>query len=301
MGSMLTAGKGGADEPEGTSRKQLIDAHVHILLPSSEPTQESFTGATLLQWMDVHDVEQAVVLGVTLADPLDERLTKYILAQTKPNRERMHPFCVVDPASAERLGHEKLVEWLVEYKEAGARGFGEHKPEGVAIDDPRCMMLYRACAIAGFPVLFHLDGDAGIDRPGLPGLTRVLEAHPDTTFIAHGPGWWASISKDTPNGDLNARPMGRVVPGGAVDRLLGRFSNLHADLSAGSGANAITRDIEFGREFLIRHADRLMFGTDAVGPGQSVPHFELYGEIDLPDRVKRKILHENARALLELG
>ena len=53
------------------------------------------------------------------------------------------------------------------------------------------------------------------------------------------------------------------------------YPNLYGDLSAGSGAGAIGRDEAFGREFLIRRADRVMFGTDYLSPGQKVPQFEL--------------------------
>ncbi len=38
--------------------------------------------------------------------------------------------------------------------------------------------------------------------------------------------------------------------------------NLYADISAGSGFNALTRDPDFGVRFLNEFQDRLMFGTD---------------------------------------
>ena len=40
-----------------------------------------------------------------------------------------------------------------------------------------------------------------------------------------------------------------------------RFANLYGDLSS-SGAHALVRDKEFGKSFLARRADRLLFGTD---------------------------------------
>ena len=62
--------------------------------------------------------------------------------------------------------------------------------------------------------------------------------------------------------DLARYPDGPVAPGGAIDALMDKYPNMYGDLSAGSGAGAISRDMAFGREFLIRRADRLMFGTD---------------------------------------
>ena len=66
-----------------------------------------------------------------------------------------------------------------------------------------------------------------------------------------------------------------MTPGDAIDTLMNKYPNLYGDLSAGSGANAISRDKKFGRAFLIRCADRLMFGTDFLAPGQPVPQFEI--------------------------
>jgi predicted TIM-barrel fold metal-dependent hydrolase len=72
-------------------------------------------------------------------------------------------------------------------------------------------------------------------------------------------------------------------------------------LSAGSGASAITRDPKFGREFLIRRQDRLMFGTDFLAPGQDVPQLELFAKLDLPADAAEKIFRANARRLLGIA
>jgi predicted TIM-barrel fold metal-dependent hydrolase len=79
-----------------------------------------------------------------------------------------------------------------------------------------------------------------------------------------------------------------------------RFPNLYGDLSAGSGLNAIQRDLKFGREFLIRRTDRLLFGTDYLAEGQKVEQFELFAALDLPADVQAKIFRDNARRLLGL-
>lgn len=43
--------------------------------------------------------------------------------------------------------------------------------------------------------LLSPPADKSPDVPGLPGLAKALGASPDLPFIAHGPGWWASISR----------------------------------------------------------------------------------------------------------
>jgi predicted TIM-barrel fold metal-dependent hydrolase len=163
------------------------------------------------------------------------------------------------------------------------------------------MALYAACGKLKLPVLFHLDEQRNTDAPGLPGLEKVLKEHPDTTFIGHGPGWWASISGDVKPADLGGYPKGKVAPGGAMDRLMEAHPNLYADLSAGSGAGAISRDEEFGRQFLIRRADRVMFGTDYLSPGQKVPQFALFEKLKLPAEVEARIFRDNAHRVLALN
>jgi uncharacterized protein len=87
-----------------------------------------------------------------------------------------------------------------------------------------------------------------------------------------------------------------------MDSLMEKYPNLFADLSAGGGANAIRRDLEFGREFLVRRADRILFGTDFLAPKQDMPQFELFEtQLELPADVQAKIFRENARRLLKLS
>ncbi len=50
--------------------------------------------------------------------------------------------------------------------------------------------------------------------------------------------------------------------GGVTDKLLSDYPNLYGDLSANSGNNALSRDAEFTRDFLKRHQDKLIFGSD---------------------------------------
>jgi predicted TIM-barrel fold metal-dependent hydrolase len=189
---------------------------------------------------------------------------------------------------------------LKRWVDQGAKGFGEHKP-GVKFDDPRNMALYAACGELQLPVLFHIDDQRNMDAPGLPGLERALKEFPQTTFIGHGPGWWASISGDVKQADLAKYPAGAVAPGGAIDTLMDKYPNLFGDLSAGSGAGAISRDMKFGRDFLIRRADRLMFGTDFLSPGQEVPQLTLFRQLELPEDVQAKIFRDNARRILRLS
>jgi predicted TIM-barrel fold metal-dependent hydrolase len=277
-----------------------VDMHTH--LGQTWNTTEPLTAEALLRWMDAHKVAQAVVLPLVSPESSSYLLTTdFVLEQTRPFRDRLIPFCSIDPRTSYMGGLKGLVGMLKKYVDAGAKGFGEHKP-GVAIDDPKNMLIYAACAELKIPLLFHLDNQRNMDQPGLPGLAKALAENPGCNFIGHGPGWWASISGGTTQTDLGGYPKGKVAPGGAMDALMEKFPNIFADLSAGSGAGAISRDLDFGRAFLIRRQDRILFGTDFLAPPQAVPQFDLFEQklADLPAEVKAKVFAGNSRKLLGL-
>jgi predicted TIM-barrel fold metal-dependent hydrolase len=288
-----------------------VDMHTH--LGQTWNTTVPLTAESLLRWMDARRIAQAVVLPLVSPESSSYLLTTdSVLAETRPFRDRLIPFCCIDPrtsysgigpaAPAETRLHKGLVAMLQKYIDAGAKGFGEHKA-GVDFADPRNMALYAACAELKLPLLFHIDNQRNMDQPGLPGLAKALAEHPGCTFIGHGPGWWASISGDVTPAGLGGYPKTKVAPGGAIDALMDKHANLFGDLSAGSGAGAISRDLAFGREFLIRRQDRILFGTDYLAPEQVVPQFELFEEklADLPKEVQAKVFRDNARKLLGLA
>ncbi len=164
------------------------------------------------------------------------------------------------------------------------------------------MKLYEACSEVKLPVLFHLDNRANMDKPGLPGLAKVLTTFPNLVMIGHGKGWWASIAGGLAQDDLHVGyPPGPVAPGGAIDKLMDRFPNLYGDLSS-SGAHALLRDRNFGGEFLKRRADRLLFGTDFYDLTQtSFPQFDLFRTFAVTAENCEKIGRENAATLLARG
>ncbi|MAF67211.1 MAG: amidohydrolase [Planctomycetes bacterium] len=285
--------RGSAGRPSG----RFIDIHTH--LGQQWSARGALTVPYLLDWMDEHEVAQAVVLPLISPESWAHPVTTdYVLEKTAGHRERLIPFCSIDPRTVNLGSQQARLDLLGRYKDAGARGFGEHKP-GVAIDDPRNVDLFRACAEVGLPVLFHLDTLRNFDAPGLPGLESVLKTVPECTFIAHAQGWWANISGDVTQAQMQQYPKAPVAPGGAVERLLTSFPNLYGDLSAGSGANAISRDLIFGREFVLRHATQLLFGTDVLRPEQEVAQFDLYAGLDLPADVEALVYRDNARRVLE--
>jgi uncharacterized protein len=293
------ASAAGAAQPGGREKNgPYIDVHTHI--GRTWNGHPGLSADALVKWMDAHHVAKAVVLPLVSPESSSYlNLTEQALEAAKKHRERLVPFCCIDPRTSYEGGRTGLRSMLKEYVDQGARGFGEHKA-GLAIDDPRMKALYEVCEDLRLPVLFHMDGQRGIDKPGLPGLENVLKSFPSVPFIGHGPGFWASISGDVTARDLAGYPRGAVKPGGALNRLFDGYSNLWGDLSAGSGAGALARDRDFGRRFLVRRADRLLFGTDYLRPGQDVPQFELLTSFPLPLEARAKIERGNAMRLLGL-
>lgn len=297
--TVATAGVTGAWAGQEAPRRSFAPGNyfdIHTHLGQTWGDRPALSADALLRWMDENDIAQAAVLPLVSPESWDHILTTdYVLRETAHHRDRLIPFCAIDPRSIHLQGYQAKVDRLKRYVDAGARGFGEHKV-GIPMDDPRNIELFAACGEVGLPVVFHLDSVRNTDEPGLPALEKVLQEAPDTNMIGHAQGWWASISGGVE--DMQSYPSSDVVPGGAIDDLMDRYPNLYGDLSAGSGANAIQRDPEFGRAFLIRRADRLLFGTDYLAPGQNVPQLELYRSLDLPGEVQDKIFRENARRLI---
>jgi predicted TIM-barrel fold metal-dependent hydrolase len=170
------------------------------------------------------------------------------------------------------------IDLLRQAARAGTHGFGEMKSQ-VTADGPEMRRVYELAAEVGVPVLLHFQeftdpSSAGVFNTGIDRLPALLKAYPRTIFIGHANSFWANISANVPAGV--AYPTAPVKTGGLTDRMLADFPNLYADLSATSGRNALARSPEFAKDFLKRHQDKLIFGSDCScrdgkGAGQNNP------------------------------
>lgn len=186
----------------------------------------------------------------------------------------------------------------------GVRVCGEWKFR-MLFDDPRCLELFHVAGRLNCPIVLHLDIPYLINEQGetiyqdfwyggtIDNLERALDACPHTTFIGHAPGFWREISGDA-NADPSAYPSGPLKPNGRLHGLFDRHPNLCADLSAGSGLNALKRDPDHARQFLARYADRLLFARDYYGQDL----WTFLKTLDLPKSIQDKIYSQNAQRLV---
>lgn len=186
--------------------------------------------------------------------------------------------------------------------ERGAILIAEQK-FGVACDSPEMQAIYRLADAHRVPVLMHWQ--FGMYNHGFDRFHRMLEQYPRVTFIGHAQTWWANIDANHKDQTV-LYPKGPVSPGGLTDRYLRDYPNMYGDLSAGSGLNALTRDESFTRDFLTRHQDKLLYGSDCndhVGSGekcQGAQTIAAVRRLAANKTIERKLLHDNAKRMFRL-
>lgn len=197
---------------------------------------------------------------------------------------------------------ESRVE-IAKYLDLGGVIIGEQK-FGVECDSAESQILYALAAEFRVPILMHFQH--GTYNLGFERLHKMLEKFPKTIFIGHAQTWWANIDKNHTDQKV-LYPKGKVTPGGLTDRYLADYPNVFADLSAGSGLNALTRDEDHTRGFLDRHQDKILYGSDCddrVGKGAACSGSQTIAAIRrlAPNKTaERKILYENSKKLFRLG
>jgi len=282
----------------------LIDAHNH-------PNWHGFNAKRILENMDEQGIDQMWLFSWEL--PEDEYDPSYhrVLPPTG-NGIPLEDVLAVGREAPDRfvlgyIPHPKRPDAVDRLKAAveihGVRLASELKVR-LLFDDLDAIRLYHFCGEQRLPITIHLDypidnGSGSYPRPNwwyggsIEAFERTLVACPETVFIGHGPGFWAHISGDD-KFDKEVYPDGPVLPGGRVPQMLRRYRNLYADLSAGSGLKALSRDRELGKAFLIEFQDKLLFGRDYF----DTRLMDFLVELDLPREVFGKITFQNAQRLL---
>ncbi|MDP6380170.1 MAG: amidohydrolase family protein [Phycisphaerae bacterium] len=280
---------------------RIIDFHAHLGTLIQGATSLSIE--KLLRFMDANGIEKSVVLPMVSPEEVDyPYTTEMTLADCAKHPDRLIPFANIDPRQKSNSGTHDFYPVLKEYADMGCKGFGEILAN-LPTNDPRMKGIYRACGRLGFPVLFdfRFRTIGVIDPVGMPYLEECLKEFPETIFVGHGPGWWAEISADVTNEEKDSYPKRPVVAPGKIDELLSRYPNLHADLSAGSALNALSRDPGVGKEFLLKHYKKLIFGLDRFVREEDPLMIDLIRGMDLPADIEQALFFENAERMLKIS
>lgn len=300
----------------------IIDMHAHIgdfRLDAHDP-HEPVTWENLIARLDDEGTDLAALLPVYNASPegappamclLDARMSvrdQVLDAARYPGR--IIPFGNMDPrwlTNSPQSDFRPLLDWFLAQ---GCKGIGEVTAR-LPFDDERVTAMFRQIGERGMLVTIESAGmQAGFyglqDEPGGPHFERLLQSVPETVIIGHGPGFWAEISAEVRPEDKWGYPSGPVVREGALPRLLRRYPNLYADLSAHSGWNALTRDAAYGVRFLDEFQDKLLYGSDTCFADASgrMPQLGYLQRLRLEGALSRgaydKIVGGNAVRLLEI-
>jgi len=151
----------------------------------------------------------------------------------------------------------ELEKWL----NRGASGIGEQK-FALDCDSAQMQVVYQIARDFEVPVLIHFQHNKynlGFER-----FHKMLEKYPGVNFFGHAQTWWGNVDANHKQEEMY--PKTKVTPGGLTDKYLADYPNMFADMSAGSGQNAFTRDLDHAAEFIVRHQDKLCYGTDCADP-----------------------------------
>lgn len=304
----------------------IIDVHTHIgdLREDRRQAREPITWDNLISRLDDEGIDKAIFLPVYNSSPegatpgialWDDRMSvrdQVIDAGRFP--DRIIPFGNMDPRwllNTPETDFSQFLDWFVEH---GCKGIGE-VTSNLPIDDPRVINMFRQIGERGLLVTIESSGMTtgpyGLqDDPGAPRLERLLQAVPGTTVIGHGPGFWAEISATLSPMDkwhMAGYPQGPILQEGALWRLMRKYRNLYADISANSGRVALTRDPEWGIRFFNEFQDKVLFGTDTcfADAAGRMPHLDYLKKLRSEGRISPeafdKITGLNAQKLLGLG
>jgi predicted TIM-barrel fold metal-dependent hydrolase len=188
------------------------------------------------------------------------------------------------------------------YLKRGAVLIAEQK-FGVECDSPEMQRIYAIAQEHRVPVLMHWQFK--MYNYGFERFYKILEKYPRVNFLGHAQTWWGHIDKNHADQSV-MYPKGPVTPGGLTDRYLSDYANMFGDLSAGSGNNALTRDEGFTRDFIQRHQNKLVYGSDCndhLGEGPKCIGSQTIAAIrrlSASKAIERKLLYENAKKLMRI-
>ena len=303
----------------------IIDNHVHIHGNGTAPEIIAY----MEQFTKLYNIEHINLQSIPMVGDV-KRLQNLKILMIK---DMMYPYAFAGFGLYQGKGHK---DYLTQLTEGLAQGFDsvkmlEAKPDtrkelGKPIYDESFDPFYSEIEEKGLYLLMHsgdprnswdrskcsqwvIDHGRCYDGEGFLSaeehyaeVDRVLEKHPKLKIaLAH----FYFLDEDLPR----------------AAEFLDKHPNAMFDLTPGGHYETFSKDPETAREFFIKYADRLIFGTDvndtiltdtkgyhsrlygmAIGMinGDPIPDFREggYRSLNLPEEVANKILYENSKKLL---
>lgn len=289
-------------EPQRSAAFAAVDAHTHPgrWLGDWVGRDGEWLVGDVARWLDemaLYNVWSFVNLDGRWGDELRANLERFDNAHPG----RFATFCQIDwSLLAEPGASAAIVEQLSASAAVGAAGVKVWKDLGLTArdengqlvlpDDQRLAPFWQATAELGLPVWWHVADPEAFFKPVTPANEnyQLLRQRPD----------WSYVGKDYPSFGRLMESLEHVVAsnpktqfvavhaGGHaedpdhVGRLLSAYPNLHIDIAARLAQ--LGRRPEATRDLILRHPDRVLFGTDEIPPtGESYPtHFRFLETTD---------------------
>lgn len=321
------------------ARVPAVDFHTHLgrWLHPNRDWMEPDVGR-LVAGMDAANVAALVNLDGRWGRELEQNLDRY----DRAHPGRFHTFCQLDWRLLSRAdGPERLVASLERSVAAGARGLKVWKDLGLTVeargrrvlpDDPLLSPVWDAAGAAGVPVLVHVADPVAFFLPADRRNERLEEMLRVPRTSRHGGGYPAFRRLvDALEHVVAAHPGTEIVAAHGcyaenlahVGGLMDRYPNFAVDIAG--AANSLGRQPRATRSLVLRHPDRVLFGTDAFpmrtsvqrlyfrmletddeafaysdAPAAPSGRWEIHG-LDLPPAVLEQVYFANAARRLGLA
>lgn len=331
-----------AEHLSRSAKFPVVDVHMHPRIRKFEDRLDD-----LVRMMD----EQNVAVSVSLDGRLGDQLQDHMDVLWKEHRDRFVIYTNIDwrgsgqeddPATWDCHRDDfgsRTARQLEQAKKLGASGLKLFKQFGlgyrnadgslIKIDDPRWDPIWEACGRLGLVVIMHTADPAAFFDPIDEKNERweELHRHPDWSF--HGPQWPTRdellaarnrvIAKHPNTTFIGAHVGNNPEDLATVGDWLDQYPNFYVEIAARIAE--LGRQPVTAREFFVKYADRIMFGSDGPRKPERMwlhwrfletrdeyfPYSEkdfppqgfwrIYG-VGLPDDVLRKVYHENAERLI---
>lgn len=257
-----------------------IDIHNHLGRWLTEGWAVPDVGA-LLAMFDEVNVWGCVNLDGLWGQELQDNLERFDHAHPG----RFATFCQLDWTEATRAGWgQRLAASIRDSAKRGAKGLKLWKDVGLTrkdengklffLDDPRMNPMWEAVAEARIPVLVHTADPAAFFQPLTATNERLEEivAHPDWHF--YGPEFPSLMRLlDALEHVVAAFPTIPFIGAhvgcyaedlGWVDRMMTSYGNFNVDIAARIAE--LGRQPRATRRLILKHPDRVVFGTDHHPP-----------------------------------